>query len=237
MKTALLVTKQLKLAMEINTIGNQNNLFVNNFTDPNDIDAFINNDDVVGIIWDLSVTDLDQSLSALKRLRGKFHNPIIILSTNHDIKIEEKIFHLKIDDYIIAPFQEKDIILRLKTRYDFYAELNQSQQDAGDYKHKRIEKYKDFVVDLKHFQIKYKHHNLNLTPKEFYLLYYLIRHNNQVLSRAQIFNSVWHEDRDSVYISSRIVDMHISHLRDKLNKFSNNTSKIKTIRGFGYIFQ
>ncbi|MCT6848809.1 MAG: helix-turn-helix domain-containing protein, partial [Apilactobacillus kunkeei] len=77
------------------------------------------------------------------------------------------------------------------------------------------------------------------TPKEFNIFYYLIRHHDQVLSREQIFNGVWREDRDDgdAFISSRIVDMHVSHVRDKLKDLPGNDVEIKTVRGFGYVLQ
>ena len=73
----------------------------------------------------------------------------------------------------------------------------------------------------------------NLTPKEFKLLKYLYDNRNQVISREQLLNGVWNYD---ILGTSRMVDIHISHLRDKIEKDPHNPEWIKTARGFGYLF-
>lgn len=72
-----------------------------------------------------------------------------------------------------------------------------------------------------------------LTPKEFQLLSYLVDHQGQVLSRDQLVNGVWGYD---ILDTSRIVDIHISHLRDKLEDDSQHPTHLLTVRGFGYKF-
>ena len=74
---------------------------------------------------------------------------------------------------------------------------------------------------------------VELTPKEFQLLSYLINHHNQVLSREQLVSGVWGYD---LLASSRIVDIHISHLRDKLEDDPHKPAHLLTVRGFGYKF-
>ncbi|WP_054658406.1 winged helix-turn-helix domain-containing protein [Apilactobacillus ozensis] len=92
---------------------------------------------------------------------------------------------------------------------------------------------------MKNFKIIYNDVDMELTPKEFHLMYFLIQQSNQVLSREQIFNGVWKSDNDgNSYIPSRIVDIHISHLRDKINEVrTNNDVSIETVRGFGYLLK
>ena len=72
-----------------------------------------------------------------------------------------------------------------------------------------------------------------LTPKEFQLLSYLVDHKGQVLNRDQLVNGVWGYD---ILDTSRIVDIHISHLRDKLEDDSQHPTHLLTVRGFGYKF-
>lgn len=72
-----------------------------------------------------------------------------------------------------------------------------------------------------------------LTPKEFKLLKYLYDNRNQVISREQLLNGVWNYD---ILGTSRMVDIHISHLRDKIEKDPHHPEWIKTARGFGYLF-
>lgn len=91
------------------------------------------------------------------------------------------------------------------------------------------------IGDLKilpdHYEAYFKESQLELTPKEFELLLYLGRHKGRVLTRDLLLSAVWNYDFAG---DTRIVDVHISHLRDKIE---NNTKKpiyIKTIRGLGY---
>ena len=75
---------------------------------------------------------------------------------------------------------------------------------------------------------------IDLTPKEFELLVYLANHRGKVLSRDQLLNAVWDYD----YIGdTRIVDVHVSHLREKVEEDSRNPLYIKTVRGIGYKFE
>ena len=89
----------------------------------------------------------------------------------------------------------------------------------------------DLEIHLDKYDVYYKGELLVLTPKEFELLLYLANHKGKVLSRDQLLNGVWdfHYDGDT-----RIVDVHISHLREKIEEDSKRPDYIRTIRGFGY---
>jgi two-component system alkaline phosphatase synthesis response regulator PhoP len=75
---------------------------------------------------------------------------------------------------------------------------------------------------------------IKLTPKEFELLLYLVQRPNQVLKRDQLLEGVWGFDYAG---QSRMVDIHISHLRDKIETDPKNPAYLKTVRGFGYRFE
>ncbi|MBW1605377.1 winged helix-turn-helix domain-containing protein [Lactobacillus sp. Sy-1] len=239
MNTILLVTNHLKLAMKINAAGNNRGFFINNFTNISDIDSYLSSSKIVGIVWDLEVTKtFKDSLKELKSVRENFHGPIITIEKKHHSEHEQAIFEAHLDDYIIDPNDGLGIILRIEQRNWVYNQVNSDSDDTKVNKHDSLMKYKNFTVDLKHFQVKYNDDNMKLTPKEFYLMNYLIRHSGMVLSREKIYNGVWGSEQDEFsYISSRIVDMHVSHLRDKLKTLANDEAKIKTIRGFGYQFE
>ncbi|MHA8110053.1 winged helix-turn-helix domain-containing protein [Lactobacillaceae bacterium Melli_B4] len=239
MNTILLVTNHLKLAMKINTVGNQRGFFINNFTNIADIDSYLNNSKIVGVIWDLDVTKtFNESIKALKLVRSNFNGPIITIEKNYHIDHEQTVFETHLDDYIASPEGGLGIILRIEQKNWVYEQIKNDADDTATSKQDNLIKYKNFTVDLKHFQVKYYDENMKLTPKEFYLMNYLIRHSGMVLSREKIYNGVWGTEQDEFsYISSRIVDMHVSHLRDKLKTLANDEAKIKTIRGFGYQFE
>ncbi|UQS86403.1 response regulator transcription factor [Nicoliella spurrieriana] len=240
MNTILLLTNHLKLAMKINAAGNNRGFFINNFTNISDIDSYLNNSKIVGIVWDLEVTKtFKDSLKALKAVRKSFGGPIIAIEKKHNLEHEQAIFESHIDDYMFDLTEGLGVILRIEQRNWVYNRLNNSDTNETKIsKQNNLIKYKNFTVDLKHFQVKYYDENMKLTPKEFYLMNYLIRHSGMVLSREKIYNGVWGSEQDEFsYISSRIVDMHVSHLRDKLKNLANDEAKIKTIRGFGYQFE
>ncbi|MEJ6399600.1 winged helix-turn-helix domain-containing protein [Nicoliella lavandulae] len=239
MNTILLVTNHLKLAMKINAAGNNRGFFINNFTNVADIDSYLNNSKIVGVIWDLGLSkSFSESMKTLKSVRRTFNGPIITIEKEYHPDHEQAIFEAHLDDYIVNPAEGLGIILRIEQKNWVYEQANSNSNESKVSKHDNLIKYKNFTVDLKHFQVKYYDDNMKLTPKEFYLMNYLIRHSGMVLSREKIYNGVWGSEQDEFsYISSRIVDMHISHLRDKLKTLANDEAKIKTIRGFGYQFE
>lgn len=73
-----------------------------------------------------------------------------------------------------------------------------------------------------------------MTPKEFELLLYMAKRANRILSREQLLNAIWNFDYAG---ETRIVDVHISHLREKIEKDTKNPQYIRTVRGFGYKFE
>ena len=75
---------------------------------------------------------------------------------------------------------------------------------------------------------------IEITPKEFELLLYMAKRANRILSREQLLNAIWNFDYAG---ETRIVDVHISHLREKIEKDTKNPQYIRTVRGFGYKFE
>ncbi|MEC0613115.1 two-component system response regulator PhoP, partial [Bacillus spizizenii] len=134
------------------------------------------------------------------------------------------------DDYMTKPFSPREVNARVK------AILRRSEMAAPSSEMKNDEIEGQIVIgDLKilpdHYEAYFKENQLELTPKEFELLLYLGRHKGRVLTRDLLLSAVWNYDFAG---DTRIVDVHISHLRDKIE---NNTKKpiyIKTIRGLGY---
>ncbi|UQS85581.1 response regulator transcription factor [Apilactobacillus apisilvae] len=235
MKNILLITNNLKLSSQISNLAANNGIFISNLNNINleDINFFLKKDNIIAIIYDLSIVDsFKDNIDVIKKIRSSFTKPIIIVSNKYNEDHEQELFDLKIDDYISSVLTAKRILKRTFHKIELYTYLinNESQKI-------RKETYKNFEISLKYFQVKYREKKLDLTPKEFNIFYYMVRHNNQVLSREQIFSGVWREDRNNsdIFISSRIVDMHVSHLRDKLKSLPGNEVNIKTVRGFGYI--
>jgi two-component system alkaline phosphatase synthesis response regulator PhoP len=89
----------------------------------------------------------------------------------------------------------------------------------------------DLKVLPEHYEAYYSKERLDLTPKEFELLVYLAKHKGRVLTRDQLLSAVWNYDFAG---DTRIVDVHISHLREKIERNTKKPLYIKTIRGLGY---
>ncbi|CAI2623218.1 Alkaline phosphatase synthesis transcriptional regulatory protein PhoP [Apilactobacillus kunkeei] len=235
MQSLLLVTKQLRLAADVSQLALQDEYFVNSVSDDEDIEIMAKKDNVFAVIIDLSIfDDFNHVKRLIEQVTKTFSGPIVTFDDKYDDRKERDCFELGVNDYFSDYVDAQRIMLRTLKRVKIYDEIMEDTDKA-----KRKEHFKDFEISLKHFQVKYHGEVLNFTPKEFNIFYYLIRHHDQVLSREQIFNGVWREDRDDgdSFISSRIVDMHVSHVRDKLKDLPGNDVEIKTVRGFGYVLQ
>jgi two-component system alkaline phosphatase synthesis response regulator PhoP len=182
------------------------------------------------IVLDLMLPKLD-GMEVCKQLRQeKVMIPILMLTAKDDEL--DKILGLELgaDDYMVKPFSPREVIARVKA----ILRRTNAQQSEGT-----AESAKDGVQigigNLRIYPEKYeayfKENLLELTLKEFELLLYLAQHKNRVLTRDQLLRAVWNYDFAG---DTRIVDVHISHLREKVEEDTKKPAYIKTIRGLGY---
>ena len=180
------------------------------------------------IILDLMLPGMD-GMDVCKHLRQEKINVPIIMLTAKDEEFD-KILGLELgaDDYMTKPFSPREVVARVK------AILRRTQLDKDHEDSEEIIQIGDLVIHLDRYDVYFKDKQLVLTPKEFELLLYLANNQGKVLSRDQLLNGVWdfHYDGDT-----RIVDVHISHLREKIEKNTKIPEYIKTVRGFGYKFE
>ena len=233
------LTENLPLFTGINNACNENGWFVCNTTTVNDLKKNLLKRDPIGIIWDLEYEIPAATLKDLKDLRRNFHEPIIVLAREKDIDYEIKLFETQVNDYITAPFDYSDIAVRLKQQLQLKMLLHRPENsDAGEAEdtefHRKIFELNGVTLCLDSFRAFQDGRDLQLTPKEYKLLSCLARHCGQVLSREQLLQGVWGYD---ILGTSRIVDIHISHLRDKLESDLHAPVWIRTSRGFGYVFE
>jgi two-component system, OmpR family, alkaline phosphatase synthesis response regulator PhoP len=181
------------------------------------------------IILDLMLPRLD-GIEVCKQLRQqKILTPILMLTAKDDEF--DKILGLELgaDDYMTKPFSPREVVARVKAilrRYDIHTTLKPEKDvDQGQII------IKDLAINPEVFEAVYKGELLELTPKEFELLVYLAKHKGKVLTRDQLLSAVWNYDFAG---DSRIVDVHISHLREKIEPNTKKPVYIKTIRGLGY---
>lgn len=178
------------------------------------------------IVLDLMLPEMD-GMEICKSLRQeKINTPILMLTAKDDEL--DKILGLELgaDDYLTKPFSPREVVARVKAILR-RTKINEESETAVE----KILKVGDLVIMPEQYEARFKGEKLELTPKEFELLLYLAKHSGKVLSRDQLLNAVWDYDYAG---DTRIVDVHISHLREKIEQDTKQPQYIKTIRGFGY---
>lgn len=179
------------------------------------------------MILDIMLPGID-GIEVCKKLRmEKLDLPILMLTA----KDEEfdKILGLELgaDDYMTKPFSPREVVARVKAILRRVGN-RQEQQQQDDETILEIGKLRIYPA---RYEVYFNEDPLELTPKEFELLQYLANHSGRVLTREQLLNAVWNYDFVG---DSRIVDVHISHLRDKIEEDTRQPRYIKTVRGLGY---
>ena len=154
--------------------------------------------------------------------------PILMLTAKDDEFDRVLGLELGADDYMTKPFSPREVVARVKAilrRSQFVNEIEKEDVDDEDIIIGSIRIRPEFFEVYKEDEL------LELTPKEFELLLYLIERQGRVITREHMLNSVLNYEFAG---DSRIVDVHISHLRDKLEENPKQPKLIKTVRGLGY---
>lgn len=178
------------------------------------------------ILLDLMLPVMD-GMTVLKNLRqDKISTPVILITAKGDEF--DRIFGLELgaDDYITKPFSPREVIARLKAvlrRSQQTKQQNATQLDVIEIQNLTIDDSKKVVT--KDGVI------LTLTPREYELLLYFAQRLGRVIDRETILTAVWGYEFTG---ESRMVDMHISNLREKIECNPKTPKLLKTVRGFGY---
>jgi two-component system, OmpR family, alkaline phosphatase synthesis response regulator PhoP len=184
------------------------------------------------IVLDLMLPKLD-GIEVCKLLRQqKIMVPILMLTAKDDEFDKVLGLELGADDYMTKPFSPREVVARVKAilrRSSFSQEHSDIAVDDREFI--KVGKLKVYPERYEAF---FNEEKLELTPKEFELLVYLTKHKGRVLTRDQLLSSVWNYDFAG---DTRIVDVHISHLREKIEEDTKKPKYIKTIRGLGYKFE
>lgn len=154
--------------------------------------------------------------------------PILMLTAKDDEFDRVLGLELGADDYMTKPFSPREVVARVKAILRRSQFVNEAANDAANEEDILIENIR---IRPEFFEVYKDDELLELTPKEFELLLYLIERQGRVITREHMLNSVWNYEFAG---DSRIVDVHISHLRDKLEENPKQPKLIKTVRGLGY---
>ena len=175
------------------------------------------------VLLDLMLPEMD-GYEVCREIRKISSVPIIMLTAKGETFDKVLGLELGADDYVVKPFDPKELIARIK------AVLRRYEKKDNDTGAKQIV-YPNLTINQTTHIVLYHGTELELPPKEFELLYFLALHPNQVFSREQLLDKIW----DYEYMGdTRTVDVHIKRLREKMQE--EDKWSIKTIWGVGYKF-
>ena len=179
------------------------------------------------ILLDLMLPGID-GYQVCREIRQQSNVPIIMLSAKGEVFDKVLGLELGADDYIIKPFDSKELVARVKAVLRRYQPAQAAQtKPAGKY----VE-YQDLTINLTNYSVVYKGKTVDMPPKELELLYFLASSPNQVFTREQLLDHIWGYE----YIGdTRTVDVHIKRLREKIKDHASWA--ISTVWGIGYKFE
>ncbi|MDD6265610.1 MAG: response regulator transcription factor [Clostridia bacterium] len=173
------------------------------------------------VIMDIMMPELD-GFSACREIRKSSNVPIIMLSARGEEYDKINGFELGIDDYVVKPFSPRELMLRIDVilrRGKQNAQVNDVFETDG------------LKIDFTAHIVSANGKRLEMSPKEYDLLFYMVRNKNIALTRERLISDVWGYD---FYGDDRTLDTHIKLLRKTLGEYSKH---IVTVRGVGYRFE
>jgi DNA-binding response OmpR family regulator len=181
------------------------------------------------ILLDIRLPDMS-GFDVCRQLRAEGRRQPILMLTACDEEVDKVLgLELGADDYVIKPYGLRELISRVRALLRrAYGEL--AAVSLGD----RL-RFGEVELDLERLQVTRRGRLVDLTPTEFRLLRYLVSHPDRPFSRGALIEAVW--GYDSGIGSDRTVDVHIRHLREKLEDDSTNPRWLVTVRGIGYKFE
>ncbi|MGG7179043.1 response regulator [Clostridium paraputrificum] len=174
------------------------------------------------VLLDIMIPSID-GIDVLKWIRREGGTPVIMLTAKGDTFDKVLALELGADDYVVKPFEPKELMARVKAVMRRY---------TADSSNKEVLNFSELIVDANSYNVTYKGKEVKMPPKEFELLYYLACNKNKVFTREQLLCEVWGYDYPG---DSRTVDVHVKRLREKLSGGDN--WQIETVWGVGYKFE
>lgn len=178
--------------------------------------------DIIVLDWMLPGRD---GLELLRTLRGRDRKTPVVLLTARDA-LEDRVQGLDsgADDYLVKPFAFAELLARIKALLRRAGEAEPLRRQVAD-----------LVIDLETREARRGKEPIALTPREFELLAFLVRHNGLTVSRAMLAKEVWREPRRVTPIDN-VIDVHVAHLRRKVDG-THDTKLIHTVRGVGFVLR
>ena len=229
-ETILLVDDEKEIADLLELYLQNDGYTVHKFYNGTDALEYLTEENADLAVLDVMLPDVD-GFTILRKIRMAHFFPVIMLTAK--VEDTDKIMGLTIgaDDYITKPFNPLEVVARVKTQLRRYKKYNSQKSADSDQ-----EEY-----DIRGLQINIASHKcflygtqLQLTPIEFDLLWYLCKNQGRAISSEELFESVW---KEKYFNSNNTVMAHVGRLRRKMNEPAKNPKFIKTVWGVGYTIE
>ncbi len=184
------------------------------------------------ILLDIMLPGMD-GYEVCREIRKTSLVPIIMLSAKGETFDKVLGLELGADDYIIKPFDSKELVARVKAVLRRFANTSSKSttKASNNQENQEIVEYTDLIINLSDYSVEYFGNKIEMPPKEIELFYFLASHPNQVFTREQLLDHIWGYD----YIGdTRTVDVHIKRLREKIK--DHEKWSLSTVWGIGYKF-
>ena len=180
------------------------------------------------VLLDIRLPDIS-GFDVCRQLRAEGRRMPILMLTARDEELDKVLgLELGADDYVVKPFSLRELISRIR------ALLRRAYGDLADVALTRLQ-FGDVEIDLERLLVRRQGRLVDLTPTEFRLLRYLVAHPGRPTSRQVLIEAVWGYDSEIGY--DRTVDVHVRHLRLKLEPDPAQPRYLLTVRGTGYKFE
>ena len=184
------------------------------------------------ILLDIMLPGID-GYDVCREIRKTSTVPIIMLSAKGEVFDKVLGLELGADDYIIKPFDSKELVARVKAVLRRYQTGSApAAPSASTESGTETVQYTDLTVSLSNYSVVYMGHPVEMPPKELELLYFLATHPNQVFTREQLLDRIWGYE---YVVDTRTVDVHIKRLREKIK--DHDEWRLATVWGIGYKFE
>ena len=179
------------------------------------------------VILDLMLPEID-GLSLTRWLRDRSDVPIIMLTARREEIDRIAGLEMGADDYVVKPFSPQELVSRVR------AVMRRLGREQVEVENERALSFEGLVIDPMSRVVTVKESNVELTAKEFDMLYLLAQHPKQVFTREQLLERIW---GGAQYIDPGTVTVHVRRLREKIENDASKPTRLLTVWGVGYKFE
>lgn len=215
--------KEIRNLLEINLISEGYNVF--KASSGKEALEIIEREEVNLMVLDVMMPDMD-GLEVCKKVREKYSIPILMLSAKVEDMDRIQGIMTGADDYLCKPFNHLELTVRIRALLRRTYFLNSKIESSED-----IIRIEAMIIDKKQHKVTIDNKEVDLTAREFEILYLLANNRGRVFRVEEIFEKVW---KEKYYQSNNTVMVHMSRLRDKLERYMEGSRLIHTVWGVGY---